>query len=74
MPVVPSEIEGLPVTVIAGTAFRNNAVMENIVLPESLVCIESDSFLGCRLLKSIRIPAGVELIGDPYNTVWNSLQ
>ena len=70
VPVVPSEIEGLPVTVIAGTAFRNNAVMENIVLPESLVCIESDSFLGCRLLKSIRIPAGVELIGDPYNTVF----
>ena len=70
VPVVPSEIEGLPVTVIAGTAFRNNAVMEDIVLPESLVCIESDSFLGCRLLKSIRIPAGVELIGDPYNTVF----
>ena len=70
VPVVPSEIEGLPVTVIASTAFNDNAVMENIVLPESLVCIEDNTFKNCVLLKSIRIPAGVELIGDPYNTVF----
>ena len=68
VPVVPSEIEGLPVTVIASTAFNDNAVMENIVLPESLVCIEDNTFKNCVLLKSIRIPAGVELIGNPVNT------
>ena len=58
---LPSEIDGLPVTVIGKEAFKNTAV-ESVILPSSIKKIDWFSFFGCKNLGSIAIPKSVEKI------------
>lgn len=58
---IPSEINGLPVTVIYGMAFFQSEA-ETIKLPDSLKRIEIMAFYDCDSLKSIDIPEGTEEI------------
>lgn len=58
---VPSEINGLPVTVIYGMAFYQSGA-ETVKLPDSLKRIEIMAFYDCDSLKSIDIPEGTEEI------------
>lgn len=57
--VVLSKLSNYPVTVIGKSAFRNNAMLKSIILPNSLKTIESSAFSGCESLTAIQIPSGV---------------
>lgn len=50
---IPNEIKGYPVTVIGGSAFKNNNIVQNIVLPNSIQKIGSEAFYGCKNLQNI---------------------
>ncbi len=56
---VPAGVKSL-----AYGAFNDAVNLESIVLPESLIEIENEVFLGCTKLKSIVIPNSVTSIGD----------
>lgn len=58
---IPSEIEGLPVTVIYGGAFYQSEV-ETVKLPDTIKKIEIMAFSDCDHLKNIDIPEGTEEI------------
>ena len=62
--VIPSEIEGLPVTSIGFQAFRLCQVLDEITIPDGVNSIGKQAFNMCRRLKSITIPEGVTSIGD----------
>lgn len=53
--VIPSEINGLPVTEILSMAFRGSQI-ESVSLPESITAIYSSAFEGCSSLKKITLP------------------
>lgn len=59
---VPDTYNGLPVTEIRGSVFKNLNV-RNVHLPENLREIRGNTFENCRNLKSITIPNGVTRIG-----------
>jgi len=62
--VVPSQIDGLPVTQIGNGAFRYSYNLQNIILPEGLTYIDNYAFEGCSELVSITIPDTVDYIGN----------
>lgn len=53
--VIPSEINGLPVTEILSMAFQGREI-EHVSLPKSITAIYSYAFEGCSLLKKITLP------------------
>ncbi len=53
---VPSEIEGVPVTQIASTAFKDCTSLKIIELPESIKVLDKAAFDGCDNLDDIIIP------------------
>ena len=59
--VVPSEINGIPVTEIGSEAFLNCRSVKSIVLPDSLKRIGLSAFCGTSL-EILRIPEGTESI------------
>ncbi len=61
--VVPSVIDGKPVTEILGAAFSYNENIESVYLPDTVYAIKSSSFKLCSNLKSVRLPSGVSSIG-----------
>ena len=62
--IIPSEIEGKPVTAIADAAFRSNLTITFVSLPNTVTAIGDEAFGGCRNLADIAIPEGVKSIGD----------
>ncbi len=72
-PVIPSEIEGLPVTRIYMGAFFTS-VAEKIVIPDTVKVIDKMAFTDCSKLKEIVIPEGVEIIGDEVFAGCSSLE
>ena len=62
--VIPSEIEGLPVTELGRRAFRENMQVKSFVLPDSLKKIGDQCFMLCKNLETIEIPAQVEKINN----------
>lgn len=59
--VIPSEIEGLPVTAISVGAFYLSAIT-SIEIPDSVTSIGEMAFLGCTSLKSVKLSTGVAKI------------
>ena len=62
--VVPSVVEGFPVTRIGENAFANCSEITSIVIPESISNISAGSFNNCTALQSIVV--------DPANTFYRS--
>ena len=61
---VPSEIESVPVKIIARSAFHNNESIKIVVLPDTIMTIKDECFLGCSNLESINFPEGLVEIGS----------
>ncbi len=62
--VIPSEIEGCPVTAIADNAFKENGVITIVSLPDSIKSVGDSAFMKCSALFSVNIPKSVETIGN----------
>lgn len=61
--VIPSEIEGLPVTKIFDGAFYSEDIT-SITLPDTIDELSSHMCTGCIALKSIRLPANIKSIPE----------
>jgi len=61
---VPAEIEGETVIAIGDSAFRSDAVMQEIILPDGVKSIGKHAFFGCEQLRTATIPDSVETIGE----------
>lgn len=59
--VIPSEIEGLPVTAISVGAFYLS-IITSIEIPNTVTSIGEMAFLGCTSLKSVKLSTGVAKI------------
>lgn len=60
--VIPSEIEGLPVTTIAAYAFEGCSGLTLVTIPDSVTDIGAFAFYNCSGLTSVTIPDGVTCI------------
>lgn len=49
---------------IAERAFENNKKIEQLVLPDTLECIEAYAFYKCKKLKTVNFPQGLRKIGS----------
>lgn len=61
--VIPSEIDGKPVTHIDDNAFSDCSSLTSIAIPDTVVSIGSFAFSGCDSLTSITIPGSVTSMG-----------
>lgn len=62
--VIPSEIDGLPVTGIGDHAFYGCWTPDNLTIPDGVVTIGEEAFVDCYNLTRITIPASVTNIGN----------
>lgn len=60
---VPAEIDGMPVTEIADSAFSECYFLEAATLPESITSIGRQAFSACTALESIYMPSEIEYMG-----------
>ena len=61
--VIPSKIEGLPVTEIGSKAFEDNKKIKKVKLPEGITLIGYGAFSGCSNLATINLPKSLKVIG-----------
>jgi len=62
--VIPETIDSYPVTAIDDFAFSYYSDMTTLTLPDTIVSIGSNAFVGCTSLKELNIPDSVRFIGD----------
>lgn len=62
--VVPSEIEGVPVTSIGDFAFEFCYFLSSLEIPDSITSIGRGAFYNCMSLTSLKIPSGVTSIRE----------
>ncbi|MCM1313915.1 MAG: leucine-rich repeat protein [Prevotella sp.] len=61
--VIPSEINGMPVTDIGAYAFVDRVNLKSVTIPDSVTVIGAEAFANCTSLTSVTIPDGVTSIG-----------
>lgn len=66
--IIPSTIEGYPVTRIGSSAFADCRGLTSVTIPDSVTSISSYAFVDCSSLTSIIIPNGITSIGE--GTFW----
>ena len=62
--VIPSEVEGMKVTVIGSGASGEHYDLETVDIPDSVTVIEGDAFYYCDSLRRVVMPSGPVLIMD----------
>ena len=62
--VIPSEIEGVPVTSIGDESFLDCRSMTGVIIPNSVTYIGTSAFENCTGLTSVSIPDSVMYIGE----------
>lgn len=60
--VIPSRIDGIPVTAISRETFYKNLYITDVVISEGINTIKSGTFFGCENLKSVDLPQSVTKI------------
>ena len=59
---IPSEIEGLPVTIVGASAFYNCTALASVSIPDTVTTIGANAFDNCTALTSVSIPDSVSSI------------
>jgi len=59
---IPSTIDGYSVSVIEQATFKDCTTLEEVTIPATVECINSNLFSGCTTLKAVNIPSSVEAI------------
>ncbi|MGN0606809.1 MAG: leucine-rich repeat protein [Oscillospiraceae bacterium] len=59
---IPDEIDGLPVIKIERNAFRNNTILTEVKIPDSVKHICQYAFYGCTSLQKVNIPKNIKTI------------
>ncbi|MBE6864828.1 MAG: hypothetical protein E7495_09790 [Ruminococcus flavefaciens] len=62
--IIPSEINGVPVTIIGWGVFRYSSTLTSITIPDTVTTIGDEAFCCCSSLESITIPDSVTDIGS----------
>ena len=62
--VIPSKINGEPITTIGASVFSYFSSLRSVEIPQGITTIGNYCFTGCRALTSISIPEGVIKIGN----------
>ena len=62
--VIPSEIDGEPVTAIGYNAFRECDALTSVTIPDSVTVIKEHAFDDCSNMTDVAIPGSVTSIGD----------
>jgi hypothetical protein len=62
--IIPSSINGLPVTSIGDSAFKGYSFLTSVTVPDTITNIGNSAFLGCRSLTNVTIPEGISSIQD----------
>ena len=62
--IIPDKYNGFPVTEIEDSAFKDCILLKNVVIPNSILKIGSESFYCCESLESIIVPDSVIYIGE----------
>lgn len=61
---IPSEFEGCPLYVIAGSAFEGNERLTSVTIPDGVATLNQKVFYNCKNLKTINIPRTVNSVGE----------
>lgn len=61
--VIPESYNGMPVTEIGASAFKQCKELKSVVIPDGVTVIGDDAFKSCENLVSITIPNGLTKIG-----------
>ena len=61
--IIPDYIDKVPTKVIAASAFKNDSVTEEYIIPDTVETIGNSAFAGCTALKVVVIPDTVKEIG-----------
>lgn len=61
---VPSRVDGFPITTIATGVFKDCVDLETVTIPYSIEKIGDHAFEGCTALKSVILPHSVKELGD----------
>ena len=61
---IPATIEGKPVTKINGFAFSGNATIKVLVIPDSVVELESYALYNCTALEKVTLGKGITQVAD----------
>ncbi len=59
---IPSKIDGYDVVALGNNAFKNNKLLRNVVIPDSVISIGDSCFSGCSNLSSVNLPAKLETL------------
>lgn len=59
---VPEQVEGRPVTVVAKGAFRNAATVRKVTLPRTVTLLGANAFENCSSLTNVELPSDLETI------------
>jgi hypothetical protein len=70
---IPSETNGLPVTVIGESAFEDVTSVTSVTIPDSVTNIENYAFYNCSGLTNVTIGNNVSLIGNEALSFCTSL-
>ena len=70
---IPSELEGMPVTAVSENAFTGNTDIAVCVVPDTVRIIGARAFSACPALSTITLGSGITKIGDYAFTACPSL-
>ena len=62
--VIPNEYNGLPVRCIGASAFKENLLITDVIIPEGVEKIDVSAFESCGYLANIKLPSSVTAIEE----------
>ncbi|MBP5254375.1 MAG: leucine-rich repeat domain-containing protein [Lachnospiraceae bacterium] len=64
--VVPARVNGIAVTRITGSAFRNHEMLRSVIVSSGILTIDAEAFKGCVNLETLILPDSVCGIGSGF--------